>query len=141
MGLVAKTFVRALMACLKASQLDAEAVEPNTIAMARLYNSPGMKPNASVKSAWILGYLKHALTSATFLEVVGCITKVLCSLLLRTCSKDTGASRSGRTTVGGKTGPMPASQGHGDTIKQSFCDPMDSSRCNTGIRQVKPSYW
>jgi hypothetical protein len=35
-GLLAKTFVRALIAHLKASQLDADAVEPNTIAVARL---------------------------------------------------------------------------------------------------------
>jgi hypothetical protein len=56
----------------------------------------------------------------TFLEAVGCITKVLCSLLLRTCSKDTGATQSGRTTFSGETGPTPASQGRGDTIKQSF---------------------
>jgi hypothetical protein len=63
-GPISKTFVRALMACLKAFQLDAEAVKPNTIAMARLYNLSAMKLNAPVKSAWILGYLKHALTSA-----------------------------------------------------------------------------
>ncbi len=75
-----------------------------------------------------------------FLEAVGRIAKVLCSLLLRTCSKDTGATQSGRTTFGGDTGPMPTSQGRGDTIKQSFCYPMDSSCCDTGIRQVKPSY-
>jgi hypothetical protein len=35
-GLLAKTFVRALIAYMKASQLDADAVEPNTIAVARL---------------------------------------------------------------------------------------------------------
>jgi hypothetical protein len=64
MSLLAKTFVRALMAHLKASQLDADAVEPNTIVVARLYNLSAMKPNAPVKSAWILGYQKHALTSA-----------------------------------------------------------------------------
>ncbi len=64
LGLLTKTFVRALIACLKASQLDAEAVEPNTIAVARLYNSLAVKLNAPVKSVWILGYLKHALTSA-----------------------------------------------------------------------------
>jgi hypothetical protein len=40
--------MRASMACLKASQLDAEAVEPNTIAVARLYNSSAMKSNAPV---------------------------------------------------------------------------------------------
>ncbi len=78
----------------------------------------------------------------TFLEAIGRITKVLCSLSLRTCSKDTGANRSGRTTFGGETGPMPARQGHGDTIKQSFCDAMNLSCCNIEIRQeVKPSYW
>ncbi len=64
LGLLAITFMRALMTCLKASLLDAKAVEPNTIAVARLYNSSAMKPNAPVKSAWILGYLKHTLTSA-----------------------------------------------------------------------------
>jgi hypothetical protein len=55
-----------------------------------------------------------------FLEAVGRITKVLCSLLLRTCSKDIGATQSGWTIFGGETGPTPASQEHGDTIKQSF---------------------
>jgi hypothetical protein len=63
-GLPAKTFVRSSMAHLKASQLGAEAVKPNTIAVARLYNLSAMKPNAPVKSVWILGYLKHALKSA-----------------------------------------------------------------------------
>jgi hypothetical protein len=48
LGLLAKTFVRASMAYLKASQLDAEAVEPNTIAVAKLYNSSAMKSNAPV---------------------------------------------------------------------------------------------
>jgi hypothetical protein len=76
----------------------------------------------------------------TYLEAVGRITKVLCSLLLRTCSKDTGAMQSGLTTFGGETGPTPASQGRGDTIKQSFCDPMDLPCCNTGLRQLKPTY-
>ncbi len=46
------------MACLKAFQLDAESVKPNTIAVARLYNLSAMKLDAPVKSAWILGYLK-----------------------------------------------------------------------------------
>jgi hypothetical protein len=63
-GPVSKTFMRALMACLNASQLDADAVEPNTIAVARLYNLSAMKPKAPVKSAWILGNQKHALTTA-----------------------------------------------------------------------------
>jgi hypothetical protein len=38
--------------------------------------------------------------------------------LLRTCSKDIGATQSGQTTFGGETGPTPASQQCGDTIKQ-----------------------
>ncbi len=66
LGLLAKTFVRASMAHLKASQLDADAVKLNTIAIAvaRLYNSSAMKLKAPVISALILGYQKHALTSA-----------------------------------------------------------------------------
>ncbi len=63
-GMLAKTFVRVLIACLKASQLDADAVEPNNTAVARLYNSSAMKPKAPVESLRILGYLKHALTFA-----------------------------------------------------------------------------
>ncbi len=59
-GLLSKFFVRALMAPLAASQLDADAVKPNTIAVARLYKLSAMKPKAPVKSAWILGYQKHA---------------------------------------------------------------------------------
>ena len=50
------------MARLKASQLDADAVEPNTISLARLDNLSAMKPKAPVKSVWILGHQKHALT-------------------------------------------------------------------------------
>jgi hypothetical protein len=56
LGLLAKTFVIASMAHLKASQLDADAVKPNTIAVVRLYNLSAMKPNAPVKSAWINGF-------------------------------------------------------------------------------------
>ncbi len=70
LGLLAKAFVRDLMACLNVSQLDADAVEPNTIAVARVYNLFAMKPKASVKSAWILGYRKHALTSARTRRIV-----------------------------------------------------------------------
>jgi hypothetical protein len=66
------------------------------------------------------GQLDKSNAVDTFLEVVVCITKVLCSLLLRTCSKDTGAMQSGWTTFGGETGPTPVRQGRGDTIKQSF---------------------
>jgi hypothetical protein len=38
LGLLAKTSVRALVAFLKAYLLDADAGEPNTIAVVRLYN-------------------------------------------------------------------------------------------------------
>jgi hypothetical protein len=62
--LLAKTFVRALMACPKASQLDADTVEPNTIVVARSYNLSAMKTKAPVKSVMILGYRKHVLTYA-----------------------------------------------------------------------------
>jgi hypothetical protein len=54
------------------------------------------------------------------LEAVGRIAKVRHSLLLRTCSKDIGATQNGQTTFGGETGPTPASQECGDTIKQTF---------------------
>ncbi len=52
------------MAQQKDSQLEAEAVEPNTIAVARLYRSLARKPNAPVRSAWILANQKQALMSA-----------------------------------------------------------------------------
>ncbi len=64
LDLLAKTFMRASIALLKVSQLDADAVKPNTIAVEKFYHSSAMKPKATVKSVWILGYLKHALTSA-----------------------------------------------------------------------------
>jgi hypothetical protein len=38
-NLFTNTFIKALIACLNASQLDADVVEPNTIAVARLYKS------------------------------------------------------------------------------------------------------
>jgi hypothetical protein len=62
LGLLAIFFVRALMACLKASQLGADTVEPNTIAVARLYNLPdAMKLNAPVKSVVAVGQLMRML--------------------------------------------------------------------------------
>jgi hypothetical protein len=92
---------------------------------------------------WLVGLANSYKSKAadTFLEAIVCITKVLCSLSQRTCSKDTGAMQSRWATFGGETGPTRASQGHGDIIKQSFCDPMILSCCNIEIRQVKPSYW
>ncbi len=56
--------MRSLIALLKASQLDADAVKPNTNFVARLYNSSVINLKDPVKSVWILEYLKHALTSA-----------------------------------------------------------------------------
>ncbi len=72
-----------------------------------------------------------------FLEAVGRITKVLCSLLLRTCSKDIGAMQSGQTAFGGGL----LARSVGIQSSKGFCDPMNLSCCKTGIRQVKPSYW
>ncbi len=68
-GLLAKTSVRASMAQQKYSQLEAEAVEPNTIAVARLYRSSARKPNAPVRSAWILANQKQALMSARAMSI------------------------------------------------------------------------
>jgi hypothetical protein len=88
-----------------------------------------------------LASLDKSKADNTFLEAIGHITKVLCSLSLRTYSKYTGATQSGWTTFGGATGPTPDFKGHGNTIKQSFCDLMNLSHCNKRIRQVKLSYW
>ncbi len=60
-SLFANTFIKALIACLYDSQLDADVVEPNTIAVARLYKSLAMKPKALVKSAWIFAKQKQDL--------------------------------------------------------------------------------
>jgi hypothetical protein len=52
--LFTNTFVKALIARQKVSQLDVGVVKLNTIAVTRLYRSLVMKPKATVKSAWIL---------------------------------------------------------------------------------------
>ena len=52
------------MARRKGSQLDAEAMDPKTIAIARKKYPPAMKPNAPVRSACIRGNRKQALMSA-----------------------------------------------------------------------------
>ena len=52
------------MARRKGFQLDADALDPITIAVARLKYPPALKPNAPVRSACIWGKLKHALMSA-----------------------------------------------------------------------------
>ena len=46
------------------SQLDADALEPNTMAVARLKCPPVLKPKAPVGPACICGNRKHALKSA-----------------------------------------------------------------------------
>jgi hypothetical protein len=43
LGLFANTFVKALIACRNASQLDSDVVEPNTIAVARLHKLSAMR--------------------------------------------------------------------------------------------------
>jgi hypothetical protein len=48
---IANTFVKASIAHLNASQLDADVVEPNTIAVTRLHKSLAMEPKAPFKSA------------------------------------------------------------------------------------------
>ncbi len=67
--LLANTTVKASIACQNDSQLDADAVEPKTMAVARLYRSSAKKPNAPVRSAWILANQKHALMSARAIKI------------------------------------------------------------------------
>ena len=57
------------MARRKDSLLEADAVEPNTIAVARLYRSLARKPNAPVRSAWIFANQKQALMSARAMSI------------------------------------------------------------------------
>ena len=52
------------MAQQKGSQLDADAMDPKTIAIARKKYHPAMKPNAPVRSACIQGNRKHTLMLA-----------------------------------------------------------------------------
>ena len=62
--------VRASIAHRNDSQLEADAVEPNTMAVARLYTSSARKPNAPVRSAWILTNQKQALTLARAISII-----------------------------------------------------------------------
>ena len=52
------------MAPQKGSQLDADAMEPKTMAIARKKYATAMKPNAPVRSECMQGNQKHALMSA-----------------------------------------------------------------------------
>ena len=52
------------MARQKGSQLNADAMEPKTMAIARKKYPPAMKPNAPVRSACIQENWKHALILA-----------------------------------------------------------------------------
>ncbi len=63
-NLLVNTFVRASIALRNASQLDADVVEPNTIAVARLYKLSAMKTKAPVRSARIIPKQKQALMLA-----------------------------------------------------------------------------
>ena len=52
------------MARQKGSQLDADAMEPNTMAIARKKYPPAMKPNEPIRLACIQGNWKQALMLA-----------------------------------------------------------------------------
>ncbi len=60
-NLFANTFLRASIALWNTSQLNADVVDPNTIAVARLYKSLAIKPKAPVRSALILPKQKTSL--------------------------------------------------------------------------------
>ena len=63
-GRFAYTTDRASTARQNGSQLDADALRPNTIAVARLKYPPALKPKAPVRSACICGKQKQVLMSA-----------------------------------------------------------------------------
>ena len=54
----------AVIAWQNGSQLEDDAFDPKTVAVARLKNPPALKPNAPVWSECILAKQKHALISA-----------------------------------------------------------------------------
>jgi hypothetical protein len=58
------------MALRKDSQLEADVVEPNTIAVARLYRLSARKPTAPVRSAWTLTNQKQALKAARAISIM-----------------------------------------------------------------------
>ena len=58
------------MAQQKGSQLDADAMKPKTMAIARLKNPLAIKPKAPVRLACICGKRKHALMSAVPRRIV-----------------------------------------------------------------------
>ena len=64
LGQFAYTTDIASMAQRNGSQLDADAVEPKTMAIARLKYPPALNPKAPVRSAFICRKRKHALISA-----------------------------------------------------------------------------
>jgi hypothetical protein len=75
----------------------------------------------NVKDCWACGI---------FLELTGFISKVICSLLLRTCLKEKVTACTGGTNFGGKAGSMPANQEHENSTVQSFWNHMI---CHIGI--------
>ena len=64
LGRFAYTTDRASIAQRNGSQLEADAFDPKTIAVARLKYPPALKPNAPDRLACIRANLKHALISA-----------------------------------------------------------------------------
>jgi hypothetical protein len=79
-----------------------------------------------------------------FLETIEGITRELCSLLLRACSKETEVDRTGRTNCGAEAGePIPADprQNMVERIRDEYFQRIRNG-CNTGsVRQIKLSYW
>ena len=61
----------------KGSQLDADAVEPKTMAIARLKYPPALKPKAPVRSACIRGKRTHALMLAVPRRIVASGKEIL----------------------------------------------------------------
>ena len=67
----------ALMARRKGSQLDADAMDPKTIAIARKKYPPAIKPKAPVRSECIRGNRKHALMTAVPRRIVASGKEIL----------------------------------------------------------------
>ena len=79
-----------------------------------------------------------------FLETIEGITRELCSLLLRTCSKETEFDRISRTNCGGEAGePIPADprQNIFERVRYEYFQRFRSGYNAGSVRQIKPSYW
>ena len=62
-----------------------------------------------------------------FWEAVGRNTKELCSLSLRAWSNEIDVDWTGRISLGGEDGLMPANHWHENAVKQSFWIPSESA--------------